>query len=116
VDNVEDVTSMGEEMRIKVIGHDDQGRLDLKRVPEEPEESEDELHVGDQVDAEVTKTTDFGAFVETKGGETGLIHISELSRDYVKKVEEVVETGDRVRVELINIDDQNRYQFRLLQE
>jgi len=113
VDNVEDVTSMGEEMRVKVIGHDDQGRLDLKRVPEE---SEDELQVGDQVEAEVTKTTDFGAFVETKGGETGLIHISELSRDYVKKVEDVVKTGDRVRVELINIDDQNRYQFRLLQE
>ncbi len=113
VDNVEDVTGMGEEMRVKVIGHDDQGRLDLKRVPEE---SEDELQVGDQVDAEITKTTDFGAFVETKGGETGLIHISELSRDYVKKVEEVVETGDKVRVELINIDDQDRYQFRLIQE
>lgn len=113
VDNVEDITAMGEDMRVKVIGHDDQGRLDLKRVPEE---SEEELEVGNQVAAEVTKTTDFGAFVETKGGETGLIHISELSRDYVKKVEEVVETGDRVKVELINIDDKNRYQFRLIQE
>ncbi len=114
VDNVEDVTGMGEEMRVKVIGHDDQGRLDLKRVPEDSED--EELEVGDQTEAEITKTTDFGAFVETDGGETGLIHISELSRDYVKKVEEVVEPGDRVTVELINIDDQNRYQFRLIQD
>ncbi|MFW6071651.1 MAG: polyribonucleotide nucleotidyltransferase [Candidatus Bipolaricaulota bacterium] len=114
VDNVEDITSLGEEMRVKVIGHDDQGRLDLKRVP--GEESEDPLEVGDVTGAEVTKTTDFGAFVETDGGETGLIHISELSRDYVKKVEDVVKTGDRVEVKLINIDDQNRYQFRLVQD
>lgn len=114
VDNVEDVTGMGEEMRVKVIGHDDQGRLDLKRVPEDSED--EELEVGDETEAEITKTTDFGAFVETDGGETGLIHISELSRDYVKKVEDVVEPGDRVTVELINIDDQDRYQFRLIQD
>lgn len=114
VDNVEDVTGMGEEMRVKVIGHDDQGRLDLKRVAEDSED--EELEVGDETEAEITKTTDFGAFVETDGGETGLIHISELSRDYVKKVEDVVEPGDRVTVELINIDDQDRYQFRLIQD
>jgi len=110
VDNVKDITSLGEEMRVKVIGHDDQGRLDLKRVPE----AKDELEVGDVTDAEITKTADFGEFIETPGGETGLIHISELSRDYVKNVQDVVEPGDRVKVELINIDEKDRYQFRLI--
>ncbi|MBS3740149.1 polyribonucleotide nucleotidyltransferase [Candidatus Bipolaricaulota bacterium] len=113
VDNVKDITSVGEEMRVKVIGHDDQGRLDLKRAAPESEEA---LEVGDTTDAEITKTTDFGAFVETPGGETGLIHISELSRDYVKSVDDVVQPEDKVKVKLINIDDKNRYQFRLVQE
>ncbi len=113
VDNVEDITEVGDEMRVKVIGHDDQGRLDLKRAPD----SEDEkLEVGDVTEAEITKTADFGAFVETAGGETGLIHISELSRDYVKNVQDVVEPGDNVTVELINIDDQERNQFRLIEK
>jgi polyribonucleotide nucleotidyltransferase len=112
VDNVKDITDLGEEMRVKVIGHDDQGRLDLKRVPEKTEE----LEVGDVTDAEITKTADFGAFIETPGGETGLIHISELSRDYVKNVQDVVEPGDRVKVELINIDEKDRYQFRLIEK
>ncbi len=112
VDKVQDITEVGDEMNVKVIGHDDQGRLDLKRIPN----SEDEkLEVGDVTEAEITKTADFGAFVETSSGETGLIHISELSRDYVKNVQDVVEPGDSVKVELINIDDQDRYQFRLIQ-
>ncbi|MBS3787316.1 polyribonucleotide nucleotidyltransferase [Candidatus Bipolaricaulota bacterium] len=112
VDNVEDITDVGEEMRVKVIGHDDQGRLDLKRIGE----PKDDLEVGDVTDAEITKTADFGAFIETPGGETGLIHISELSRDYVKNVQDVVEPGDRVKVELINIDEKDRYQFRLIEK
>ncbi|MEF8837417.1 MAG: polyribonucleotide nucleotidyltransferase [Candidatus Bipolaricaulota bacterium] len=112
VDNVKDITDVGEEMRVKVIGHDDQGRLDLKRV----EEPADDLEVGDVTDAEITKTADFGAFIETPGGETGLIHISELSRDYVKNVQDVVEPGDKVKVELINIDEKDRYQFRLIEK
>ena len=112
VDNVKDITDLGEEMRVKVIGHDDQGRLDLKRIGEPTEK----LEVGDIADAEITKTADFGAFIETTGGETGLIHISELSRDYVKNVQDVVKPGDMVKVELINIDEKNRYQFRLIEK
>ncbi|MFB6290864.1 MAG: polyribonucleotide nucleotidyltransferase [Candidatus Bipolaricaulia bacterium] len=112
VDNVTDITEVGEEMRVKVIGHDDQGRLDLKRVSEDTKQ----LEVGDVTDAEITKTAEFGAFIETPGGETGLIHISELSRDYVKNVQDVVEPGDKVKVELINIDEKDRYQFRLIEK
>ncbi|MFW6013399.1 MAG: S1 RNA-binding domain-containing protein, partial [Candidatus Bipolaricaulota bacterium] len=62
---------------------------------------------------EVTRIADFGAFVETSSGETGLVHISELANEYVSNVEDVVTEGDQVEVELINIDDQGRFQFRL---
>ncbi len=113
VDNVTDIVSMGDKLQVEVIGQDEQGRLDLRRMPDGSGE-EKRLEVGDVVDAEITRTADFGAFIETKDGETGLVHISELSRDYVRKVEDVVKPGDRVKVELINIDNKDRYQFRLV--
>jgi len=110
VDTVKDVVEMGDTITVEVLGRDDQGRLDLKRVPE----ADEDLEIGEKAKGKITKTTDFGAFVETAGGDSGLIHISELSRDYVREVEDVVKKGDRVEVELINIDDRGRYQFRLL--
>ncbi len=112
VDNVKDIVSMGDQMEVEVIGQDEQGRLDLRRIGS----SNGGIEVGDVVSAEVTRTTDFGAFVETECGETGLVHISELSREYVRKVEDVVNPGDQVKVELINIDNKDRYQFRLLED
>jgi len=43
---------------------------------------------------------------------TGLIHISALSDDYVRRVEDVVRAGDKVTVEVLNIDDRGRYKLR----
>ena len=44
----------------------------------------------------------------TMPGKEGLVHISELSNDYIEKVEDVVKMGDEVKVKLIGIDDQKR--------
>jgi predicted RNA-binding protein with RPS1 domain len=43
---------------------------------------------------------------------TGLIHISALSDEYVRRVTDVVKSGDRVTVEVMNIDDRGRYKLR----
>ncbi|GAG17370.1 unnamed protein product, partial [marine sediment metagenome] len=58
--------------------------------------------------AKVVKIMDFGAFVEFLPGKEGLVHISEMSKERVGKVEDVVKVGDEVRVKLIKIDDQGR--------
>ena len=47
----------------------------------------------------------FGAFVEFAPGREGLVHISELEWHRVEKVEDVVKTGDPVRIKLIKVDD-----------
>ncbi len=112
VDNVTDVVEEGDEITVEVLGEDDQGRLDLKKV----DEPQGDLEVGETYEAKVTKTAQFGAFIETGNGETGLIHISELSREYVQDVEDIVSVGDEVEVELYNIDEKNRYQFRLIEK
>lgn len=117
VDEVTDVVEKGDEITVEVLGEDDQGRVDLKKVDSNKNDSsvvQEELEVDETYSATVTKTTDFGAFVEVDQGGSGLIHISELAQDYVQNVEDVVQQGDQIEVKLINIDDQDRYQFRLL--
>jgi polyribonucleotide nucleotidyltransferase len=72
------------------------------------------VHEGDIIEGVVTNTTDYGAFVELTPEVTGLIHISALSDEYVRRVTDVVRSGDRVTVEVMNIDDRGRYKLRRL--
>ena len=51
---------------------------------------------------------DFGAFVNILPGKDGLVHISQLAKKRVNKVEDVVHVGDKVRVKLVEIDKQGR--------
>lgn len=70
-----------------------------------------EPEVGMEFDGTITRIMTFGAFVEFAPGREGLIHISELEWHRVGKVEDVVRTGDKVKVRLIRVDDQGRYDF-----
>jgi len=135
VDNVRDIVSPGDEITIEVIGVDKMGRPDLKKIdgdgePAKPagrkgeagEQRESasveksapkiEVHVGDIIDGTVTNTTDYGAFVEIAPDVTGLVHISALSDEYVRRVTDVVKPGDPIRVEVLNIDDRGRYKLQ----
>lgn len=135
VDNVRDIVQPGDEITIEVIGEDKMGRPDLRRVEEEGEEPRSErrtrrepskrggprtsaplpkhsIKVGDIIEGTVANITDYGAFVELTQDITGLIHISALSDEYVKRVEDVVKPGDRVTVEVLNIDERGRFKLR----
>ena len=52
----------------------------------------------------VVKTTDFGAFVEILPGKEGLLHISQIDKKRVNKVEDYLKRGDEVTVKLLDID------------
>ena len=69
--------------------------------------------VGETYDAEVVRIMDFGAFVKIAPGKEGLVHISSLSWEHVKKTEDVVKIGDKVQVKLIKIDNLGRYDFSM---
>ncbi|KKP38828.1 MAG: polyribonucleotide nucleotidyltransferase, polyribonucleotide nucleotidyltransferase [Candidatus Peregrinibacteria bacterium GW2011_GWF2_33_10] len=64
---------------------------------------------GDVFDGKVTRLMDFGAFVEFLPGKEGLVHVSELGKGFVKSAADVVKVGDAIKVKLIKIDDQGRY-------
>jgi polyribonucleotide nucleotidyltransferase len=61
--------------------------------------------------SKVVSVKDFGVFVEFCPGTEGLCHISELSNEFVKNVEDVCKQGDIIAVKLLLIDDQGRFKL-----
>ena len=72
-----------------------------------------EIKVGETFQGKVKRIMNFGAFVEILPGQEGMIHISKLSDHRVNKVEDVVQIGDMVSVQVIEIDGQGRINLSL---
>ena len=68
----------------------------------------EEVRVGKVYDGRVTSIKDFGAFIEILPGVEGLCHISELDVGYINRVIDVVQVGDPIEVEIINVDDRGK--------
>lgn len=73
----------------------------IKGITAEPE-------VGKIYTGKVTRIMNFGAFVEFMPGREGLVHISQLAKERVEKVEDVVSVGDEIVVKLVEIDNKGR--------
>lgn len=67
-----------------------------------------EPEVGEIYEGIVTKTTDFGAFVQLRPGLEGLVHISQLASHRVKTVTDVVKEGDIIRVKVLEITKEGK--------
>jgi len=67
-----------------------------------------QAEVGKLYEGTVRKITDFGAFVEIFPGTDGLVHISQLANERVRKVTDVVKEGETVMVKVIGIDGQGK--------
>ena len=66
------------------------------------------VNVGDIVEGKVTDIMNYGAFVKFSDGKNGLVHISEVSRDYVQDINEVLKSGDIVKVKVLSIDEKGK--------
>ena len=65
--------------------------------------------VGERFLGTVVKTVAFGAFVSLTPGRDGLVHISKLGGDErIEKVEDVVNVGDKIQVEIADIDNRGK--------
>jgi polyribonucleotide nucleotidyltransferase len=67
-----------------------------------------EIEVGDIYLGKVVRITSFGAFVEILDGKEGLVHISNIAKERINKVEDVLSVGDEILVKVIDIDKQGR--------
>jgi polyribonucleotide nucleotidyltransferase len=67
-----------------------------------------DVEIGAVYMGKVTRLMNFGAFVEVLPGKEGLVHISQLAKERVAKVEDVVNVGDEIMVKVVEIDKQGR--------
>lgn len=66
------------------------------------------VNVGEIVEGTVSDIMNYGAFVKLNDGETGLVHISEVSRDFVKDIHSVLNEGDLVKAKVLSIDEKGK--------
>ena len=90
---------------------DEQLQFALKRVNELIKDVE----VGELYNGKVVKVVNFGAFCEIAPGKEGLVHVSEISNEYVANIEEVIKRGDEVKVKVIGIDDAGKIKLSMKQ-
>ena len=108
-----DVLAVGQQVEAKVLKIDTEKHrisLGMKQLLPHPWDAvRDKYKLGDRVRGVVTRTTDFGAFVEIEQGVEGLVHVSEMS--WVKKVRkpsDLVKPGDSVEVVILGIQMEER--------
>lgn len=95
---------------------EDDGSVSISAIDEEAVEKATkwveglthDVEPGEVYDGTVKRMLNFGAFVEILPGKEGLVHVSEMSTDYVQDPADVVEIGQQVKVRVKEIDDQGR--------
>ena len=109
----EDVLAIGQELQLKVIKVDAEGRhvsLGLKQLePERWDTAAEKYKVGQRITGTVTRLMDFGAFVELEPGIEGMIHVSEMS--WVKKVHkpsDILKPGETVEAVVLSVKQDER--------
>jgi small subunit ribosomal protein S1 len=112
INKVADVLAEGQTVKVVVLSLDPATRrmsFSLKQAGGDPWARVGEKYYLDQViEGKVTRTAEFGAFVELEPGLEGLVHISELARERVRSVADVVKPGQDVKVRILDIDPEKR--------
>jgi len=112
INHPSDLVKEGDTLKLVVIKLDELARkmsFSLKQAGPNPWTTAlERYHVGEVVDAKVTRATDFGAFVELEPGLEGLVHVSELSNQRVRTPADVVKPGQEVRVRILSVDAEAR--------
>ncbi|MDF2946990.1 MAG: rpsA [Bacillales bacterium] len=108
VNKVEEVLSVGDTVKVKVISVDKENNkisLSIKDTQENPMENEiKKLSVGQIVEGQVKRLMAFGAFVEVAPHVEGLLHVSQISSKHLNNPKDVLSVGDKVKVKIQEID------------
>ena len=67
-----------------------------------------QLEVGGIYEGKVTGITKFGAFVSFEGGQTGMVHISEVAPTFVTEIRDFVTEGQTVKVKVLSINEEGK--------
>ena len=128
VNKTEDIAKVGDQIKVKCLGVDENGKVRLSRkaalaelngeVDEagghdsdpapKREVSDEEPEEGKLYHGTVVTIKEYGCFVEYLQGRDGLCHISELADFRVKKVEDLVKEGDKIWVKCLGVDERGK--------
>ncbi len=130
VDKIKDVIGPGGKMINKIIDEtgvkidiEEDGQVfiyssDIEKATEALEMIEDivrDVEVGGIYYGEVLRIMPFGAFIDLGvAGKEGLLHISKISKERIKHVEDVLKVGEKVTVKVTDIDEQGRINLSML--
>lgn len=112
VQDASSIVQPGQSIKVVVLKIDPERRkvsLGLKQLEASPWDNIREKYgVGQTIQGTVTRTMDFGAFVELEPGVEGLVHVSELARQRVWRVTDIVKPGQLVDVKILGVDPEQR--------
>lgn len=103
-----DVLKVGQDVKVKVLAVDpekDRISLSIKQTLPQPWDNiTEKVDEGDVLEGTVKRLTSFGAFVEVFPGVEGLVHISQISHKHIATPNEVLASGEKVKVKVLNVN------------
>jgi ribosomal protein S1 len=106
--SVSEVLTKGQTIKVRVIGITDDRKkvsLSLKRTLADPWESLlGKYNLGDIVEGIVIRDLGFGAIIELDKGVNAFMHISQISNKHISSIDEVIQIGEPVKAEIVEID------------
>ncbi len=112
VQNPSSLVQPGQSLKVVVLKVDrDKRRISLgmkQLLPSPWDNIQEKYPLGILVKGKVTRLAEFGAFVELEPGVEGLIHISELAPQRVRRVSEVVQPEQQIHVMVLNVEPEQR--------
>ena len=73
------------------------------------------IEIGSEIEGKVTGVAKFGAFVELPEGKAGLVHISQISDNYVTDISKHINVGDIVKVKVLGSAKEGKYDLSMKQ-
>ena len=67
-----------------------------------------QLNVGEIVEGKITGITNFGLFLDLGEGKSGMVHISEVARNFINDINELFKVNDTVKAKILNIGEDGK--------
>ena len=108
VNRVNDVLNEGDEVEVWISKVEPERNQIMVSMIEPLAVEWSDLKVGQAYTGTITRLENFGAFVDIGAEREGLVHVSELSHDYIKHPSEVFKVGDEVQVQVLGFNRRKR--------
>ena len=112
VKNVTDVLEIGKKYQFKVLKVDEENKkvsIGYKQLQPQPWDLVAEKYAeGDVVHGKVVRLVPFGAFVEVENGIDGLVHVSQISHEWLENPTSVLQIGEEIDAKILVLDPANK--------